>query len=220
MTRPMGQFNVEQRTKDGMFNATSLLKQWNDCAKMQLVDNHCEELNRENSTYFNLKEIKTFFLNKTTKDFINALISEENLTSEREAYVSTKGRNGATWMHPLLFVKFAMWLNPRFEVKVIKFVYDELMKLRNDAGDNYKLLSASASIFPDVDYKRIAKGLNYIVFGRHYDGIRQSATKEQLKELNKIQESLALSMEMGLIPTFQSLIEAMRTLYNKKHAKF
>lgn len=30
MVRPMGQFKVEQRTKDGMFNATALLKQWNE----------------------------------------------------------------------------------------------------------------------------------------------------------------------------------------------
>lgn len=30
MIRPMGQFKVEQRTKDGFFNATSLLKQWNE----------------------------------------------------------------------------------------------------------------------------------------------------------------------------------------------
>lgn len=26
----MGQFHVEQRTKDGFFNATSLMKQWNE----------------------------------------------------------------------------------------------------------------------------------------------------------------------------------------------
>lgn len=30
MTRPMGQFKVQQRTKDGYFNATALLKQWNN----------------------------------------------------------------------------------------------------------------------------------------------------------------------------------------------
>ena len=27
--RPMGEFKVAQRTKDGFFNATELLKQWN-----------------------------------------------------------------------------------------------------------------------------------------------------------------------------------------------
>lgn len=30
MTRQMGNFEILQRTKDGMFNATLLLKQWND----------------------------------------------------------------------------------------------------------------------------------------------------------------------------------------------
>lgn len=30
MKRPMGKFLVEQRTKDSMFNATNLLKQWNE----------------------------------------------------------------------------------------------------------------------------------------------------------------------------------------------
>ena len=30
MKRPMGDFLVEQRTKDSMFNATDLLNQWND----------------------------------------------------------------------------------------------------------------------------------------------------------------------------------------------
>ena len=30
MKRPLAQFTVEQRTKDGMFNATALLKQWNE----------------------------------------------------------------------------------------------------------------------------------------------------------------------------------------------
>lgn len=30
MIRPMGQFKVEQRTKDGFFCATELLRQWNE----------------------------------------------------------------------------------------------------------------------------------------------------------------------------------------------
>lgn len=37
----MGEFPVEQRTKDGFFNATSLLKQWNaeHPNKERLLDN-------------------------------------------------------------------------------------------------------------------------------------------------------------------------------------
>lgn len=34
MIRPMGEFKVTQRTKDGFFNATELLKQWNQKSGM------------------------------------------------------------------------------------------------------------------------------------------------------------------------------------------
>lgn len=123
MLRPMGCFSVEQRTKDGMFNATALLKQWNESAGEK-------------------KEIKKFFENQNTKEFISALIEEENLNGEKSAYLTSRGKyNGGTWMHPILFVKFAMWLNPRFEVKVIKFIYDQMIAYRNEAGDAYRELS-------------------------------------------------------------------------------
>ena len=46
---------------------------------------------------------------------------------------------------PVLFVKFAMWLNPRFEVQVIKFVYDEMIKYRNEAGNAYNKLGSAVS---------------------------------------------------------------------------
>ena len=52
-------------------------------------------------------------------------------------------------MHPLLFIDFAMWLNPVFKVKVLKFVYDQLIKYRNEAGDAYRELGAAIhSIVP------------------------------------------------------------------------
>lgn len=71
-------------------------------------------------------------------------MEEENLKVPNLAYLKTRGKyNGGTWMHPYLFVKFAMWLNPRFEVKVVKFVYDQLIEYRHHAGDNYNVLARS-----------------------------------------------------------------------------
>ena len=44
-----------------------------------------------------------------------------------------------------------MWLNPKFKVQVLKFVYDELIKQRHDAGDNYALFTkAFAKIVPKL----------------------------------------------------------------------
>lgn len=124
MTRPMGCFKVEQRTKDGMFNATALLRQWNESSGEK-------------------KEVTKFFENENTKEFIDALMIEENLNTQNSAYLKIRGKHGGTWMHPILFVKFAMWLNPRFEVQVIKFVYDQMIAYRNEAGDAYKELSGA-----------------------------------------------------------------------------
>ena len=58
MERSMGEFKVYQRTKDGFFNATSLMKQWNASRGMK-------------------KEINDYLENKATEEFIEELILEE-----------------------------------------------------------------------------------------------------------------------------------------------
>ena len=80
-------------------------------------------------------------------------------------------------MHPILFVKFAMWLNPRFEVQVIKFVYDQMLKYRNDVGDAYKELGSAISKIVSKKFMpaamcKIAKAINCIVFGKHEHEMR------------------------------------------------
>lgn len=72
---------------------------------------------------------------------MEALVNEGILDTPKEGYVkskASKGKNAGTWMHPYLFIKFAMWLSPKFEVKVINFVYDKLIEFRNESGENYK----------------------------------------------------------------------------------
>lgn len=202
MTRQMGQFEVLQRTKDGMFNATALLRQWNESTN-------------------NNKRIQDFFENQNTQAFIAALMDEEDLKVPNLAYLKTRGKyNGGTWMHPYLFVKFAMWLNPRFEVKVVKFVYDQLIQYRHSAGDNYNVLAKSIAALPDVDYPQVARGLNWIVFNKHARDIRNTATPQQLQDLDELQRKLAFSVDMGYIRSFPDLMNSMRRIYNRQHAKF
>ena len=45
-------------------------------------------------------------------------------------------------MHPFLFIDFAMWLNVEFKYEVIKFVYDQLIQYRIEAGDTYREMAA------------------------------------------------------------------------------
>ncbi|KAA2223028.1 KilA-N domain-containing protein [Chryseobacterium sediminis] len=198
LTRPMGGFNVSQRTVDGMFNATELLKQWND--------HSCQK-----------REIKKFFENDSTKQFLNALIKEENLKGENSAYLKSRGKySGGTWMHPLLFIDFAMWLNPAFKVKVLKFVYDQLIKYRNEAGDTYKDLSnAVAKLVPKekiaVSMKEVATGINFCVFGSHERNIRNKKAEESLMiELVETQKKLTMLINEEFLNSYEEVINYLR----------
>ena len=198
----MGQFEVLQRTKDGMFNATALLNQWNRAAGMK-------------------KEMNDYLRLQSTHDFLSALQSEFDFKDGNSPYLTSRGKySGGTWMTPLLFIDFAMWLNPKFKVQVLKFVYDELIKCRTAAGDNYNVLAKSIASLPDVDYPKVARALNWIVFNKHERDIRNTATPQQLQDMDELQRKLAFSIDMGYIRSFPDLMNSMRRIYNRQHAKF
>lgn len=209
MLRKMGQFEVKQRTKDGYFNASDLLLQWSNANER--------------------KDIDQFFRLEQTRLFMEVLHNEENLHTynPRKNTVSSsydiskgnkkKGIKTQYWMHPILFIKFAMWINPRFEYFVIKFVYDQLIEYRHNAGDNYKGLTAAAQKLQGVDYSRLAKALNYVIFGKHENGIRQLANQSQLKELTELQQKLAFAIDMGYINSFDGLISALAISFKHKY---
>lgn len=83
MKRKMGDFSVTQRTKDGFFNATYLLKQWNQ--------KHTSERKMDN--YFNSEK---------SKEFIFTIMERENLHTPKLVYVKSKasrGENAGTWIN-------------------------------------------------------------------------------------------------------------------------
>ena len=202
MTRKMGNFDIFQRTEDGMFNATSLLSQWNKKRGLSRG-----------------KEVNDFLKIDKTKEFIAEVELRENHNTNK-IVLSKKGKNGGTWLHPLVFIDFAMWLNPSFKYDVLKFVYDELIKQRHDAGDNYISLSASGQKLKGYDYREVAIALQWIVFGKKGKELRQSATQDQLKELNDLQTKLSFAIDMGYITSYQQLISELRKLYSNKNIKF
>lgn len=199
MQRDLDGMIVEQNSKTEMFNATLLANQFSSKYKVK-------------------KQVSDFMKYKNVKEFIGAMYDEypDTLIS-----VSKKGGvNQGTWMHPYLFIKFAMWLNPRFELKVIKFIYDELIKNRHLAGDNYNMLSSSGSRLKGYNYSEVAKAIQWIVFNKTGKGLRQQANQEQLKEISDIEEKLAFSIDMGYIKSYKHLLTSMRDIYRRKNDKF
>lgn len=207
MKRPLADFTVEQRTKDGYFCLTGLLNNWN--LKMGTK-----------------KELKDYFENKATQEFIKALADEENLHGDKSPYVKSKARldrGGGTWGHPLLFIDFAMWLNPHFKVKVLKFVSDQMLTYRNEAGDAYKQLSSAMSkICTPHQMKRympiLGKGINYIVAGHHGHQLRNEyGTEEKQKEYFELEKQVAMLVNEGFLRTPEDVANYLRRKFQNKY---
>lgn len=200
MLRRMGEFEVTQRTKDGYFSATKLMSQWNKSRGMK-------------------KEISDFLKLESTKSFIETIKEDSVLHTGDSPYVksrASRGENSGTWMHPYLFIDFAMWINPTFKLQVIKFVHDQLIEFRHDAGDNYRELCSAAQRLQDCNYPTLARSLNYVVFNTHQKELRQNATEKQLRDLQNIQKHLAFSVNTGLINSFDDLIQHLRKMWHLK----
>lgn len=219
MVRPMGDFKVTQRTCDGKFDCTNLLAQWNSANKN------------------NAKKIGDYLRLKETREFVKALMEEPEFKDgnsrllesgdykdfPKSIVVVTRGKNGGTWMTPLMFLDFAMWLNPTFKVKVLKFIQDEMIKFRNLSGDAYPTMcKAVKSILPEDIFrekvKDLARSLNIIVYGKHESEMRNKfADESKLRELYELEMNIAQWIEIGIVKNYQQLKSALTNLYYKKY---
>lgn len=174
---------VEQRTDNAYLSATDILRIYNQNSVTQ-------------------KKVAEFTSNKNTIDFMEALLNEENLNVgnslqlKNDLIISKRGKQGSTYMHPYLFIKFAMWLSPEFEVKVIKWVYDNLIVVRNEAGNHYvemcdtikdRYMQWSKGGKPEpLIFIKEANFLKTLAFG-YKEKDRNEATEKELRLLDTLQ---------------------------------
>lgn len=212
MIRKMGVFDVAQRTSDGYFNATALAKAWNET----MPDNK--------------REIDNFWKSTNLPDLMSEIAENElgiksvDFTELKNKLSKTnKGKNGGTWLHPVLFVKFAMYLSPRFEYHVLKFVSDQMLAYRNEAGDSYKELAAAVSKIVSKDFMRaampkIAEAINYCVFNAHATMIRnQHGDEKKMRELFSFQRKVADLINDGFLTNFNGTMEYLRKKWRELH---
>jgi len=110
-----------QRTADGYFSANTLLI-------------------RHNETTGEKKQLQNYKNNSSVQEFVKQL-EKEGINKPLKA-IRGKGDKAGTWMHPKLFIDFAMWLSVEFKSIVIDYVLDGLIQSRNDAGDYYNQMTA------------------------------------------------------------------------------
>jgi len=181
MKRQLGVNQVRQETKTQFFNANDLLEAYRS---------------KDGST---LKEIHKYISLSSTQDYMKVIMQEEG--SVEKPYYAKRGKNGGTWMHPYLFIDFAMWLSPSFKYKVVKWIYDNLIKNRIESGDTFKevnsaLFNSKPNSLP-YEYSNEARMINNLVFGKPEGGQRNEASEQQLDMLKRLQVADAKLIKNG-----------------------
>ena len=177
ITIKMGNYYVIQRTKDSMFNATDLLRQFN-------------EDNKE-------KHLEHFLKAQSTKEYIHILeFASNNYYWEEKFKVIEieKGKYGQVWMHPYLFFEFLAWFNPMFRYDMMHLINERITNRQifgehNDVGDVLRIL---------YDYK------TYLIKDRNSGLVKICKSSDISKTLLSLssdnnQLSLLLSIDMDVV---------------------
>lgn len=118
LKRELFSSEISQKSKSEFFSLSDLIKAGNKWRAL----NGLETINA------------TDWLNKkSTKEFIHELELKYG-----KVYIPGKGRGKHSWAHPLLFIDLALFISPKLKVEVYEWIFDKLIKLRNDSGDSYK----------------------------------------------------------------------------------
>jgi hypothetical protein len=174
MKRKLFDSEISQKSQSGFFSATDLVN----------AGNRWRTLNRLSP--FDLQQ---WLRTKQSKEFIDELKEQFG-----EVYKSQRGRGKHTWVHPYLFIDIALAIDPKLKIEVYRWIYDELLKYRNDSGNSYKKMCgalyencANKSTF----HRGVAKTAQMIQSACHVKDW-QKADENQLKLRDKIHENIAL----------------------------
>ena len=174
MKRELFGFEIGQKSKSEFFSATDLIKAGNNWRR----SNDLPDFNL--SQYLKTASFSEF-KSEMEKKYGNVLSI-------------TRGAGGGTWVHPLLFIDIALAINPKLKIEVYEWLFDNLIRYRNDSGDSYKQMAAA--IYTRYPNKRdfptyIQKVANHIKKELGVDDW-QKATEDQLKKRDTIHNSIRL----------------------------
>ena len=169
---------ISQKSKSGFFSATELVltgNQYRAMNKMKPVD------------------LNSYFKNSANKEFMKELES-------RYGKIKTDGRGRGVhiWVHPLLFLDIALWIDPKMKVEVYEWLLDNLLKFRNESGDSYKKMTGALySVAKNKtkfhsNIKLVAKRIKLECGVSDWN----SATEDQLVLRNRIHEYIAFACDM------------------------
>lgn len=174
MKRELFGQEISQKSHSEFFSATDLVRAGD---KWRLANG------------FNTFNLSQYLNSAKTKEFIQEVTAKYGTS-----IIKGRGRSAHTWVHPLIFIDIALAINPKLKLEVYEWIFDKLIKYRNDSGDSYKEMSAA--LFTRCSSVR--EFSNYIqqTAIQIKDALKvkdwQTASQEQLELRDKIHVSIKL----------------------------
>lgn len=165
---------VHQKSKSEFLSATDLVREGNKWRAS------------EGLPYFSLANWKN---SNQTKEFIHSLEKEFG-----SVCVNSRGRGHHTWVHPFLFIDLALAISPNLKIEVYKWLYDCLLKYRNDSGDSYKKMVGSlyANTTQRTYFSKSISDICHLIQSAVGVTDWQKATERELEYRDKIHEYISL----------------------------
>jgi len=166
---------ISQKSKSEFFSATDLVKAGNEWRR------------KEGLNDFNLSQ---YLKSKSSNEFINELEAKY----KTKCKIVGRGAGSSTWVHPLLFIDIALAINPKLKIEVYEWLFDHLIKYRNESGDSYKEMCGSL-----YDLHTNKKEFSHFIvtvadYIRTSIGVKdwQKATEKELETRDKIHVAIKL----------------------------
>lgn len=212
---------IRQETKTGMLNISDLetIAAKRNALNGYSIKQTSELISRKDNIeriFYILK--KQNIINIDISTFIEQVESNGIITTLKKvgAWKTTGARQTKTsYANGYIWLLLALEFSPEIYGESVIWLGDSLIINRIEAGNMYIGLGNAVSKFKNVDYSKMAKALNYIIFDKHETGIRNTGNQSQLKALEDLEKNLAFAIDMGLIKSFDEVITLMRKEYKK-----
>lgn len=139
------------------------------------------------------KRIENFTRMETTQNFITECLKNANqrfLSIENEQDLIDSKQKSGTWMHRILALKFAAWLNPAFElwifITIDKIINQEFQEQRSALLDKIKAQKQKETKKQDLilKYPELQEYFDLDEKEHEAHNRRVKAIKDQIKQLN------------------------------------
>jgi len=218
MERDFNGIVIHQNHQTQMINVTELVSNFNkvqgltnDVDSMILNTSNVRDL--ENVVLKGSKRIDNYWRLNETKDFLNSLARSEGCTVQ-DLTIARRGKYGGTWAHPLIFVDICMWLSPDFKVAALKIVYDHLLEIRDQSGDEYKTMCKAMKdkkiASEKWDYARVAGAISTGILGTTAKGSWNIASATELQTRKDVETFIGNAISAGFITDFNAILKTVK----------